>query len=134
MKIGKYFGNWGQIEAFRNDIVTIGDYVILGRGSVIITHCPIKFYQDKPVEINIGDNVYIGAGCAVLPGVTIGSNVVIGAGSVVSKSIPAGVIAAGNPCAVIRLITTHEARRIKLMTKQGVVADGTEPDWNDTCE
>lgn len=48
---------------------------------------------------------------AVLPGVTIGSNTIIGAGSVVNKSIPDGVIAAGNPCKVIRKIT--EADRNK---------------------
>ena len=48
--------------------------------------------------IKIGNNVWIGAGVSVLPGVTIGDNSVIAAGSVVTKDIPAGVLAAGCPC------------------------------------
>lgn len=54
----------------------------------------------KPVEI--GSDVWVGGGAIVLPGVTIGSRAVIGAGSVVTKDIPEGVFAAGNPCRVIR--------------------------------
>lgn len=54
--------------------------------------------------VTIGDNVWIGANVCILPGVTIGSNVVIGAGSLVNKSIPDGVVAAGNPCKVVRPI------------------------------
>ncbi|MGL5331094.1 MAG: sugar O-acetyltransferase, partial [Peptostreptococcaceae bacterium] len=54
--------------------------------------------------IIVGDNVWIGAGVNVLPGVTIGSNVVIGAGSVVTKDIQDNVIAVGNPCRVLREI------------------------------
>lgn len=53
-----------------------------------------------PVEI--GDNVFVGMGARILKGVTIGSDSVVGAGSVVTSSIPAGVIAAGNPARVIR--------------------------------
>ena len=52
--------------------------------------------------ISIGNNVWIGAHVCVLPGVTIDDNCVIGAGSVVSKDIPAGILAVGNPCHVIR--------------------------------
>lgn len=54
----------------------------------------------KPVEI--GSDVWVGGGAIVLPGVKIGSRAVIGAGSVVTKDIPEGVFAAGNPCRVIR--------------------------------
>lgn len=54
--------------------------------------------------VTIGDNVWIGAGVSILPGVTIGDNAVIGAGSVVNKDIPSSVLAAGNPCRVIREI------------------------------
>ena len=60
----------------------------------------------KPVTI--GDNVWIGGNTVINPGVTIGSNVVIGSGSVVTKDIPDGVIAAGNPCKVIRPITEKD--------------------------
>ncbi len=55
--------------------------------------------------ITIGNNVWIGAGVSVLPGVTIGDNTVIGAGSVVAKDIPANVLAVGNPCRVIKQLT-----------------------------
>lgn len=52
--------------------------------------------------VTIGDNVWIGAGVMILPGVSIGDNVVIGAGSVVTKDIPSDSLAVGNPCRVIR--------------------------------
>ena len=61
-------------------------------------------------KVVIGDNVWIGGNAVILPGVTIGSGVVIGAGSVVAKSIPDNVIAAGNPCRVIREITEEDRR------------------------
>lgn len=57
--------------------------------------------------ITVGNNVWIGGHVSVLPGVTIGDNSVIGAGSVVNKDIPANVVAAGNPCRVIRHITEN---------------------------
>lgn len=55
--------------------------------------------------ITLEDNVWIGANATVCGGVTIGEGSVIGAGSVVIRDIPAGVVAAGNPCKVIRKIT-----------------------------
>jgi len=55
-----------------------------------------------PSPVIIEDNVWLGEGVKVLKGVTIGKNSVIGAGSVVSKSIPANVVAAGNPCKIIK--------------------------------
>ena len=58
--------------------------------------------------ITVGDNVWIGAGVQVMPGVTIGSNVVIGGGSVVVKDIPSNVVAVGNPCCVVRPITDED--------------------------
>ncbi len=57
------------------------------------------------IAVSIGDNVWIGGNTVILPGVHIGSNTVIGAGSVVTKDVPDWVIAAGNPCKVIREIT-----------------------------
>ncbi len=54
------------------------------------------------LPITIGDNVWIGGNSIVLPGVTIGSNTIIAAGSIVTKDIPSGVIAGGNPCRVLR--------------------------------
>ena len=59
-------------------------------------------------SVTIGDNVWIGGNTVINPGVTIGSNTVIGSGSVVIKDIPNGVVAAGNPCQVIREITNED--------------------------
>ena len=60
------------------------------------------------IGVSIGDNVWIGGSTVILPGVHIGSNTVIGAGSVVTKDIPDWVVAAGNPCKVIRKITEED--------------------------
>lgn len=60
------------------------------------------------IPITIGDNVWLGGNCVILPGVTIGNNVVIGAGSVVSRDIPDNVVAVGNPCRVVRKITEND--------------------------
>lgn len=92
--------------------IKIGKAVMFGPGVAIATvgH-PIKpdmrkyMYTDA---VNIEDNCWIGANVTICPGVTIGQNTVIGAGSVVTKSIPANVIAAGNPCKVIRKIDERD--------------------------
>lgn len=60
------------------------------------------FEMAKPIIL--GNNIWIGGGVTILPGVTIGDNSVIGAGSIVTKNIPSGVVAFGNPCKVIREI------------------------------
>ncbi len=52
--------------------------------------------------ITIGDNVWLGGGVIVCPGVSVGANSVIGAGSVVTKDIPADVVAVGNPCRIVK--------------------------------
>lgn len=62
--------------------------------------------------ITIGDNVWIGANATICAGVTIGDGSVIGAGSVVTKDIPAGVVAVGNPCRVLRPITEEDKLKV----------------------
>ena len=94
--------------------VTIGDDVFLGPNVSIYTPIhPIDsgvrnthLQYAKPVTI--GSNVWVGGSVTILPGVTIGEGSVIGAGSVVTKDIPAGVVAAGNPCRVLRKITNED--------------------------
>ena len=91
--------------------ITIGDYVMLGPKVQIYTaNHPIdpevrRYGHDHGIPVTIGNDVWIGGGSIICPGVTIGDNTVIGAGSVVTRDIPSGVVAAGNPCRVIRPIT-----------------------------
>ena len=59
---------------------------------------------ESAAPITIGDNVWLGGGAIVLPGVTIGENTVVGAGAVVTKDLPANVVAVGNPARVVREI------------------------------
>ncbi len=70
------------------------------------------------LPITVGDNVWMGMGVLVCPGVTIGSDVVIGAGSVVVKDIPSGVVAVGNPCRVLRPITDADAEQYERYAPQ----------------
>lgn len=90
--------------------VTIGSNVFIAPGVGIYTSGhPFDVEQrisglEYAYPVTIGDNVWIGAGVHILPGVTIGDNTVIGAGSVVSKDIPSNVLAVGNPCRVIKEI------------------------------
>jgi maltose O-acetyltransferase len=87
--------------------VRIGDYTLFGPAVQIYTpmhplDATLRRQREfgKPVEI--GSDVWVGGGAIILPGVKIGSRTVIGAGSVVTRDIPEGVFAAGNPCRVIR--------------------------------
>jgi maltose O-acetyltransferase len=57
---------------------------------------------EKALPVTIGDNVWLGGGVIVCPGVTIGANTVVGAGSVVTRDLPPGVLAVGNPARVVR--------------------------------
>lgn len=94
--------------------VYIGDNVLFGPNVSIITaghplH-PVSRNSgyEYGKEIHIGDNVWIGCGAIINPGITIGNNVAIGSGSVVTRDIPDNSLAVGNPCRVIREITDDE--------------------------
>lgn len=108
--------------------ITVGEKVFFNFNCVVLDVCPVTFGDNvfvapnvqfyaatHPVRwqernqglefgapIHIGSNVWIGGGAIICPGVSIGEGAVIGAGSVVTKDIPAGAVAAGNPCRVIR--------------------------------
>ena len=90
--------------------VTIGNNVQFGPSVQVYTaYHPLKASDrikgpELAAPIVIGDNVWIGGGAIICPNVTIGQNTTIGAGSVVTRSIPEGVFAAGNPCRVIKTI------------------------------
>ena len=99
--------------------ITIGDNCGIGPNVQIyaVTHPidPIErlsdnddgsfpFWRSSTAPVTLGNNVWIGGGSVILPGVTIGSNTTIGAGSVVTKSIPDNCLAVGNPCKVVRFL------------------------------
>ncbi len=87
--------------------VRIGDFTLFGPAVQIYTathpmNAELRRKQEFAKPIVIGSDVWVGGGAIICPGVHIGSKSVIGAGSVVTREIPEGVFAAGNPCRVIR--------------------------------
>ncbi len=94
--------------------VKIGDNVLIGPNVSIYTAGHPLHYEIRNQEyeyafpVIIGDNVWIGGNVVINPGVSIGENSVIGSGSVVTKDIPNNVIAIGNPCKVLRVITDDD--------------------------
>lgn len=95
--------------------VVIGDFTLFGPGVQILTpmhpmNATLRRQQEYGKPVTIGSDVWVGGGALILPGVTIGSGTIIGAGSVVTRDIPGGVFAAGNPCRVIRELTDEERR------------------------
>lgn len=108
IRIGaRSFVNFGLV-ALDVAAITIGDDVQIGPNVQLLTPThPLdpQLRRDKweaAEPITIGDNVWLGGGVIVLPGVTIGENTVVGAGAVVTKDLPANVVAVGNPAKVIR--------------------------------
>ena len=90
--------------------VRIGDYSLFGPAVQVYTpmhpfNAELRRREEFGKPVTIGSDVWVGRAAIILPGVRIGSRAVIGAGSVVTRDIPEGVFAAGNPCRVIRPIT-----------------------------
>ncbi|MBR5753460.1 MAG: sugar O-acetyltransferase [Clostridia bacterium] len=123
-----FHANWGGAHVhFGNNVyanynltmvddghIYVGDNVLFGPNVTVATpghpidpELRLRGLQFNK-DVRIGNNVWIGAGAVLLPGVTIGENTVIGAGSVVTKDIPANVVAVGNPCKVLREIGEHD--------------------------
>lgn len=105
----RFFANF-NLTILDEAYVTIGDDCFLGPNVSIYTAChstdPFERNSRKEwaLPVSIGNNVWIGGSVTILPGVTIGDNVTIGAGAVVVSDLPSNVIAAGNPCKVIKKI------------------------------
>jgi maltose O-acetyltransferase len=108
LRIGaRCFANSGLV-ALDVAPITIGDDVQIGPNVQLLTPThpvepePRRQKWEAAQPITIGDNVWLGGGVIVLPGVTIGDDTVVGAGSVVTRDLPAGVVAVGNPARVVR--------------------------------
>lgn len=120
------YANTG-LTVIDDTFVTIGSHVMLGpRVTISAASHPVdpelrrQAYQyDLPVVLE--ENVWVGAGATILPGVTIGKNSVIGAGSVVDRDIPPDVVAAGVPCRVLREIGPRDR---EYYHKDWLVKDG----------
>ena len=107
------YANTG-LTVIDDTFVTIGSHVMLGpRVTISAASHPVdpelrrQAYQ-YALPVVLQENVWVGAGATILPGVTIGKNSVIGAGSVVDRDIPPDVVAAGVPCRVLREIGEHD--------------------------
>lgn len=103
--------------------VRIGDFTLFGPGVQILTpmhplNAALRRKQEYGKPVDIGSDVWVGGGALILPGVSIGSRTVIGAGSVVTRDVPEGVFAAGNPCRVIREIGEDERQDVTSETKR----------------
>ncbi len=136
-KTGKYFTVNSPFWCDYGYNIEVGENFYVNHGCIILDGAKVTFGNDvfiapncnfctagHPLDveqrnlgleyaypITVGDNVWFGAGVTVVPGVTIGSNTVIGAGSLVNRDIPSGVLAAGNPCRVIREITEADKEK-----------------------
>ncbi|MGL5978810.1 MAG: DapH/DapD/GlmU-related protein [Erysipelotrichaceae bacterium] len=116
ISIGKHFYANYHLTIIDDIRVRIGDYVMFGPNVTLSVtghpvHPDLRIHGEQfSFPITIEDHVWLGANVIVNPGVTIGKNSVIGAGSVVTKSIPANVVAVGNPCKVLRPITDEDLR------------------------
>jgi maltose O-acetyltransferase len=103
------FANFGLI-CLDVATVTIGDDVQIGPNVQLLTPThpvaagPRRAKWEAALPITIGDNVWLGGGAIVLPGVTIGENTVVGAGAVVTRDLPPDVVAVGNPARVVRTL------------------------------
>lgn len=113
-----HFGN-GVYANFNLTLVDdthiyVGDHTMFGPNVTLATasHPVLPELRMRGIQYNlpihIGENVWIGAGAIILPGITIGNNTVVGAGSVVTKDIPADMVAVGNPCKVLRPINGRD--------------------------
>lgn len=116
IEVGDYFFANYNLTILDVGKVTIGDNAqIAPNVSIYTAGHPLhpdsrNSGYEYGIPITIGDNVWIGGNVVILPGVTIGNNVVIGAGSVVNKDIPDNMLAAGNPCKIIREITEEDRK------------------------
>lgn len=98
--------------------IKIGEFTLFGPSVQILTpvhplEARLRRKQEYGKPIEIGSDVWVGGGALILPGVRIGSKTVIGAGSIVTRDVPEGVFAAGNPCRVIREITEEDQAEVR---------------------
>lgn len=120
MRVGRnfYAGPGCSFDYDHCWLITMGDNVGFAPGVMLLAHDAFtarEFGYVRIGNVNIEDNVYIGSNAIILPGVTIGRNSIIGANAVVTKDIPEGVVAVGNPAKVVGTYEKYLERNKKLM-------------------
>ena len=120
VKIGENcnFQNEVIIDYSHNWLIEIGSNVTLAPRVHILAHdasTKIFLNYTRLGKIKIGNNVFVGAGAIILPGIEIGDNVVVGAGSIVTKSIPSDSVYSGNPAKLICRLEEFLEKHLKMM-------------------
>lgn len=115
VKIGENFFANNNLTLLDPATIEIGDNVLIApnvgiytAGHALDPALRVQAHAEYAIPVKIGNNVWIGAGVTVCPGVTIGDNSVIGAGAVVTKSIPSNSLAYGNPAHVARKLDERD--------------------------
>ena len=114
-RIGENVRLFGAIDAVNPGLVSIGDHCVIGQASALLCHGPVKGARGVTIE----DEVWIGYGAIVLPGVTVGRRSIVGAGAVVTRDVPPRSVVAGNPARVLRTLSEAEAERLAAMLRSG---------------
>ena len=125
IRIGKktYIAPTAYIDSHKNAKVVIGTNCYITRNVIILNHSdticggPLNIWREiggKRIfgDVKIGDNVFIGVGSVIMPGVTVGDNTIIGALSLVIKDIPSNEVWAGNPAKFIENTSEHINKNI----------------------
>ena len=138
LRIGaRCFANFGLV-ALDVARITIGDDVQIGPNVQLLTPThptepePRRAKWEAAQPITIGDNVWLGGGVIVLPGVTIGENTVVGSGAVVARDLPADVVAVGNPARVVRRLDAAAPEEPQLVPPDR--ATGAATTWRARAE
>lgn len=125
-----------QIDYCFGHLITIGNNVTI-TNSVVLAHdasTKKELGYSKVGCVNIGDNVFIGYGCIILPNVNIGNKVIVGAGTVVSKDVPDNVVIVGNPYRIVCTYDEYMEKNKKKMEEYPVsnivFFDKTEDEWS----
>lgn len=135
LKVGANFHRMGGviIDPAHCYHITIGDNVTLAPRVHILAHdasTTMFLGKTRAANVRIGNNVFVGAGTIILPGVEIGNRVIIGAGSIVTKDIPDNLVVVGNPAKVICNIDEYLAKEKSKMNTDNVILgiDYNNPD------
>ena len=123
VKVGENCVIWTKdIDINHGFLITIGNNVTISNAKILAHDGSTKraLGYSRVGCVTIGDNVFVGAGAIILPGVTIGNDVIIGAGAVIAKDIPSDSVVVGNPARVIGSVTDYIEKNKAMMNDSNV--------------